>query len=280
VNARAWVDGRLLGSGEPVLLANDHGLTVGDGVFETAKILNGEVYALTRHLRRLGRSATGLGLPEPDTERLRRGIRELLSADGPIPFGRLRITVTGGPGPLGSERVAGAATQILQAVAQDPPPSSCAVIVAPWVRNERSPVAGLKTTSYAENVVALSYAKAQGASEALLANTRGELCEGTGSNVFVAVDGELVTPPLFSGALAGISRELLLEWSVEAGHPIREHTLPLDVLGDAPEVLLTSSIRDVQPVHSLDGRELSAPGELGTRAIELFRHRAADGMDP
>jgi branched-chain amino acid aminotransferase len=89
-----------------------------------------------------------------------------------------------------------------------------------------------------------------------------------------------VTPPLFSGALAGISRELLLEWSVEAGHPIREHTLPLDVLGDAAEVLLTSSIRDVQPVHSLDGRELSAPGELGARAIELFRHRAADGMDP
>jgi branched-chain amino acid aminotransferase len=280
VTAHAWVDGRLLEGDEPVLLANDHGLTVGDGVFETCKIRHGEVFALSRHLRRLGRSATGLGLPEPDPDRVRAGIVELLGSDGPIPFGRLRITFTGGPGPLGSERVPGAGTLVLQAVAQDPPPASCAAVVVPWVRNERSAVAGLKTTSYAENVVALAYAKAQGASEAILANTRGDLCEGTGSNVVVAVDGGLVTPPLFSGALAGISRELLLEWSADAGRPIREQTLPLEVLGDAPEVLLTSSIRDVQPVHSLDGRALPAPGELGAWAVDLFRERAAGDIDP
>jgi len=283
VTTRAWVDGRLLDADEPVLLANDHGITVGDGIFETCKILDGQVFAISRHLRRMARSAAGLGLPEPELDRVRAGIAELLTADGPMPFGRLRITMTGGPGPLGSERVAGAATYVLQAAAQDPPPPTSAAVTVPWVRNERSAIAGLKTTSYAENVVALAYARERGASEALLANTRGELCEGTGSNVVVAVDGRLVTPPLSSGALAGISRELLLEWAAADGWAIAEEVLPFEVLGSAAEVLLTSSIRDVQPLHALDGRPLRPAGELGElgeRAVALFVNRAAQEIDP
>jgi branched-chain amino acid aminotransferase len=188
--------------------------------------------------------------------------------------------VTGGSGPLGSERLPGSGTCVLQLAAQDPPAATSAAVVVPWVRNERSAIAGVKTTSYAENVVALAYAKARGASEALLANTRGELCEGTGSNVFVAVDGELVTPPLSAGPLAGISRALLLEWAADDGLPVREGTLPVEVLGDAATVLLTSSIRDVQPVHAIDGRALAVDGDLAVRAVELFAQRVADGMDP
>lgn len=283
MTTRAWVDGRLLASDEPVLLANDHGITVGDGIFETCKVRDGQVFALTRHLRRMVRSAAGLALPDPDLERIRAGIAELLAADGPMPFGRLRITMTGGPGPLGSERVSGAATYVVQAAGQEPPPPTSAAVTVPWTRNERSAVAGLKTTSYAENVVALAYAKERGASEALLANTRGELCEGTGSNVVVAVDGALVTPPLSSGALAGISRELLLEWADQEGWPIVEDVLAFAVLQSAPEVLLTSSIRDVQPVHALDGRALRSPGELGelgARAVALFAEHAARDLDP
>jgi branched-chain amino acid aminotransferase len=274
------VNGRLTDADEPVLLANDHGLTVGDGVFETCKILRGEVYALTRHLHRLALSAAGLALPAPDLDRIRAGIAELLAAEQPIAFGRLRITVTGGSGPLGSERIPGAGTCVLQAAAQEPPAATSAAVVVPWVRNERSAVAGIKTTSYAENVVALAYAKARGASEALLANSRGELCEGTGSNIFVAVDGELVTPPLSAGPLAGISRGLLLEWAADSGLPVREGSLPIEILGQAATVLLTSSIRDVQPVHSLDGRALDVATELAVRAVALFAERAADGMDP
>ena len=280
MTTQAWVNGRLVAADEPALLANDHGLTVGDGVFETAKVQRGEVFALTRHLARLARSAAGLGLPEPDLDRIRAGIGELLAAETPIEFGRLRITVTGGAGPLGSERVEGAGTCVLQLASQVPPPTSSAAVVVPWVRNERSAVAGIKTTSYAENVVALAYAKARGASEALLANTRGKLCEGTGSNVFVALDGELVTPPLSAGPLAGISRELLLEWGAEAELPVREGEVSMDALAMAQEVVLTSSIRDVQPVHALDGRALPAPGELGARAVALFAERAAQGIDP
>jgi branched-chain amino acid aminotransferase len=283
VTTRAWVNGRLLAADEPVLLANDHGLTVGDGIFETVKVVDGQAFALTRHLQRLARSARGLALPEPDLDRVRAGVQELLGAVGSLPFGRLRITLTGGPGPLGSERVDGATTYVVQAAAQQPPPPTSAAVTAPWVRNERSAVAGLKTTSYAENVVALAYAKERGASEALLANTLGELCEGTGSNVFVAVAGELVTPPLSSGALAGISRGLLLEWAADAGLPVREMSLPFEALSQAPEVVLTSSIRDVQPLHQLDDRGLRPAGdlgELGAKAVALFAERAAEGLDP
>ena len=280
MTTRAWVNGRLTDADEPVLLANDHGLTVGDGVFETCKILHGEVYALTRHLNRLAVSAAGLALPEPDLDRIRAGIAELLAAEQPIAFGRLRITVTGGSGPLGSDRLPGAGTCVLQAAAQEPPAATSAAVVVPWVRNERSAVAGIKTTSYAENVVALAYAKARGASEALLANSRGDLCEGTGSNVFVVADGELVTPPLSAGPLAGISRGLLLEWAADSGLPVREGSLPIEILGQSATVLLTSSIRDVQPVHSLDGRALDVESDLAVRAVALFAERAAEGMDP
>ncbi len=154
-----------------------------------------------------------------------------------------------------------------------------AIATVPWTRNERSAVAGAKTTSYAENVVALDHAHGRGAHEAIFANTRGELCEGTGSNVFVAVDGVLVTPPLSSGCLAGITRELLLEWATKEGLPVEERDVPLEVLATAEDVLLTSSTRDAQPVAVVDGRELRG-GELGTAAAELFARRAADGMDP
>jgi branched-chain amino acid aminotransferase len=276
----AYLNGEIIEEALAGVALFDHGLTVGDGVFETCKILRGEVYALTRHLHRLALSAAGLALPAPDLDRIRAGIAELLAAEQPIAFGRLRITVTGGSGPLGSERIPGAGTCVLQAAAQEPPAATSAAVVVPWVRNERSAVAGIKTTSYAENVVALAYAKARGASEALLANSRGELCEGTGSNIFVAVDGELVTPPLSAGPLAGISRGLLLEWAADSGLPVREGSLPIEILGQAATVLLTSSIRDVQPVHSLDGRALDVATELAVRAVALFAERAADGMDP
>ena len=136
-------------------------------------------------------------------------------------------------------------------------------------------MAGLKTTSYAENVVMLAHAKARGASEALMANTAGRLCEGTGSNVFLGVNGRLVTPPLSSGCLAGITRALVLEW-VGA----EEVDLPTSALAEADEVFLTSSTRDVMPVHAVDGRALPSPGPLTARAAEVFAARAAADTDP
>src|SRR5690349_4463084 len=100
----AWVNGQMLSDpSSPAVVVSDHGLTVGDGVFEAVKVVDGRPFALTRHLERLGRSATSLGLPAPDTEQLRSAVDEVLDREH-LPLGRLRITYTGGPAPLGSGR--------------------------------------------------------------------------------------------------------------------------------------------------------------------------------
>src|SRR4051794_31469880 len=254
-DVRVWVDGAVVEPGQPAIAAVDHGVTVGDGVFETCKVVDGRGFALTRHARRLDRSLAGLGLPAADHAVIDEGIAAVL-AGTPIPFGRLRYSVTGGAGPLGSDRSDSSLTYIVTAGPQPLPPAHAKVVVVPWTRNERGATAGLKTTSYAENVVALAHAKDRGGIEAIFANTRGELCEGTGTNVFVVVDGELLTPPLESGCLAGITRELTMEWCRAEGIAVREETLPLAVLETADEVFLTSSTKDVLPISAVDGRSL------------------------
>lgn len=280
---RAWVNGRLLDDPtEPALPVSDHGFTVGDGVFESVKVVSGRPFALTRHLDRLATSAAGLGLPEPDPDTVRTAVAAVLDGQA-LPLGRLRITYTGGPAPLGSGRGDAAPTLVVVADAMKPWGGPTAVVTVPWPRNERGAVAGLKTTSYAENVVALAHAQRHGASEALFANTAGNLCEGTGSNVFYVVDGELRTPTLGSGCLAGISRALLLEWYGDAplaDVPLREVDEPVDVLGRAEEVFLVSTTRDVQAVHRCDGRDLSSPGPVTAACQELWAQREAADSDP
>jgi branched-chain amino acid aminotransferase len=278
-DVRVWVNGVLVEATAPAIAALDHGVTVGDGVFETCKVADGRGFALDRHARRLDRSLAGLGLPAADHAYIDKGVAAVL--DGPpLAFGRLRYSVTGGAGPLGSDRSDSALTYIVTAGPQPRPPAHARVVVVPWTRNERSAIAGLKTTSYAENVVALAYAKERGGIEAIFANTRGELCEGTGTNVFVVVDGELLTPPLESGCLAGVTRELTLEWCRAEGLPVREQTLPLSVLQTADEVFITSSTKDVLAVSGVDDRDLPAPGPVTRRAAEIFARLSAERIDP
>ncbi|MFH8466624.1 aminotransferase class IV [Streptomyces sp. NPDC017991] len=272
---KIWLDGRLQDSESARVSVFDHGLTVGDGIFETVKTTDGRTFALTRHLDRLARSASGLGLPEPDRDEVLRACAAVLDAN-PLPLGRLRITYTGGHGPLGSDRGEQGPTLVVALAESGRRPDSTAVITVPWTRNERGALTGLKTTSYAENVVALARAREHGGSEALFANTVGQLCEGTGSNVFVVLDGEIHTPPVASGCLAGITRALTVEWT-----GAKETDLPLDVLERAEEVFLTSTLRDVQAVHRVDGRELpGAPGPVTAKAMRIFAERAADDLDP
>jgi branched-chain amino acid aminotransferase len=272
---KAWVNGSVVDDSEAFVSVFDHGLTVGDGVFESAKVVGGEPFALTRHLARLGDSARGLGLPEPDPDVVREAVAEVLAANyGHAGALRLRITLTGGTSPLGSDRGGSSPTLVVAVAPLTAWAASAKVLLVPWVRNERSATAGLKTTSYAENVVALAYAKARGAAEALFANTVGRLCEGTGSNVFLVRGGEVVTPPLSSGCLAGVTRALLIEWA-----DVVERDLPTEALLDADEVFLTSSTRDVQAVHAVGDREV-APGPVTARLAALFAERAAADPDP
>lgn len=272
---RIWVNGELRDADDAWVSVLDHGLTVGDGIFETIRVGDGRPFALTRHLARLTRSARGLGLPDPDTDEVRRAASAVIDAN-PMTLGRLRITYTGGLSSLGSDRGdagPGLVVAIGEIVRR---PDTTAVITVPWTRNERGALTGLKTTSYAENVVALARAHEHGASEALFANTVGRLCEGTGSNVFVVLNGRIHTPPVASGCLAGITRALAVEWT-----GAQETDLPLDVLERADEIFLTSTLRDIQAVHRVDGRDLpGCPGPVTAKAMRIFDERAGDDLDP
>ncbi|GAC1542937.1 MAG: aminodeoxychorismate lyase [Acidimicrobiales bacterium] len=274
-----WVSGKLTDARSASVPVFDHGITVGDGVFETAKIVRGRPFALRRHLERMTRSAAGLGLPRPDLERVAVAIDAVIEANdladdtGAV----VRVTYTAGDGPLGSSRSKDSTTTLIVAAAtmRAWAPTS-RVLIVPWVRNERGALSGLKTTSYGENVVALAAAHGTGADEAIFANTRNELCEGTGTNVFVVVGGRVLTPPLASGCLAGITRELVLETGLAT-----ESELPIDALRSADEAFLTSSTRDVQPIASVDSAPLpAAPGPATTEVARAFADLVAASTDP
>lgn len=273
-----WVNGEVVDESTPIVRANDHGLVVGDGVFETCAVYDGQAFALTRHLRRLRDSARGLGI-DLDEELIHRGVDAVL-ADGPS-RARLRITVTGGPSPYGSDRGDASPTVLIATGPLRDWPETTDVAIVPWTRNESAATAGLKTISYADNVVALRYAHDRGAEEALFANTRGEICEGTGSNVFFEYDGALVTPPLSSGCLAGITRELLIEWLRDDGVPVHELAVSVESFRRTREAFITSTTRGAQSIRAVDDAPLpEAPGALTRRAVDVFGRRSAEKIDP
>lgn len=282
MNPIVWSDGALRAPDEPVITALDHGYTVGDGAFETLTVRDGGVFALTRHLARLKYSSQRLGIEPPDPDQVRWGIAAVMRA-GDVT--RLRVTVASGPGPMGSARGDGppSLTVVGGFAAR---PTRCDAVRSPWTRNERSALAGVKSISYGENAVMAEYARSKGADEAILANTRGNLCEGTATNIFVERGGEILTPPLASGCLAGITRGLVLEWGASAGLAIRvaapgELTMTDldDALAKRAHLAVTSTTRGVQHLSSLDGGEL-VPGPLLRKLSALFELNAEQNPDP
>jgi branched-chain amino acid aminotransferase len=277
-----WWNGALVAAADVRISPFDHGLLVGDGVFETVRVYGGKPFAWRRHLDRLDHSAAGLGLPLPPRDALREGADALLAANG-VQEARLRITVTGGIAALGSERGESPPTLIMAASAVTPLPRVTTVAVSPWSRNERGATAGLKTTSYAENVRALAYARELGATEAILENTQHELCEATGSNVFVVSAGVVRTPPASSGCLLGVTRALVLELCHALSLRTEEAPLPLHALtDDADEAFLTSTVREVQGIAEIAGRDraFAAPGPVTRRLAEAFADLVARDLDP
>jgi branched-chain amino acid aminotransferase len=277
-----WVDGSLVDEHEARVSPFDHGLMTGDGVFETLRVYRGEPYCWRRHYERLARSASGMGLAIPPSEALRRAALEVIDANR-LTDARLRITLTGGPSPLGSERGRVTPTLIL-AASELPPPGPATpleVVTVPWPRNERGALSGLKTISYGENVRALAVAKETGAGEAIFANTRGELCEGTGTNVFVVTAGVLRTPPEASGCLMGVTRALILDLADRLAIDAEEVALPLTAVATADEAFLSSSTRELQAISAVDGNRLPvAPGPVTTLLADAFRRMVAEELDP
>ena len=283
----SWVDGRLLAPGEAAVRADDHAVVVGDGVFETTKVINGVPFALGRHLRRLGRSARGLGLNEASEGRIRSAVDEVLAADPEA--GLLRITWSSGAGPLGSGRGDGPGTLIVATSEGNTWPDAERVHIVPWARNEHGALTGLKTTSYAENAMALATARRVGCTEALFCNTAGMLCEGTGTNVFLVIGGRMVTPPLSSGCLSGITRELIIELAEQrdSGGPdgdVEVRDIDPKELLTADEAFLTSATRNVSAISEITGEFETTfetpPGPVTSRIAAAFDELEASTPDP
>lgn len=248
----------------------DHGFTVADGVFETMKVADSRVFLWPWHLERLHVSAALLGLSLPTDTHLTDVLRQVARANPDA--GRLRLTITAGDGPLGSDRSGSPVSVVAAASPSKPWPRTAQLAVATWPRNERSPLVAAKTTSYAENVLALERAHQHGASEAIFFNTSGDLTEGTGSNIFVVRDGHVVTPPTADGLLAGITRRFVFDLA-DAEISIQEGSISRDELFDADEVFICSSTRDIQPVDRIESQGYV----VGPITLELQRrfHDAA-----
>ncbi len=281
-----YVNGQLLDSDQANISVFDHGFTVADGVFETLKFQSGQPFAVDRHIKRLRKSCDGLGIAFPDEGTLRNAIDSVSQANGEIAQGRMRITVTSGNGPLGSDRINISPTLVISVAAQKPWADSSEVLLVPWIKNEKSPLVGLKTTSYAENVYALEAAHEKGFSEAVFLSGQGLLSEGTGSNIFIVKNGEVLTPGTNSGLLEGITRELVLEWST---FPIFIKDLTEDDLFEADEVFITSSTRDVHPVTRIaklteakrvvNLKELSV-GKVTSEIAMTFKKLSSERINP
>lgn len=272
---RIWIDGVLYAdAGAAMVPAVDHGLVAGDGVFEALKVTPAGPYAVQRHLNRMTRSARALGLPDPDHGQIRAGI-EATVADREWDEGKIRTTYTGGRGPLGSYEAYGPPMAVVAAeprVVADPIGT---IVTAPWTRNTSGAMTGVKTTSYGENVRGLAHAHDHDATETIFLNTEGNVCEGTGSNIFCIFSDRIVTPPLSAGPLAGITRELLVEWL-----EIEQSDISYAEAVRADEVFITSSLRDIQAVRRWDDHEFTAVGPKTAEVAKLFGEQSANVVDP
>ncbi len=233
----------------------------GQGVFETLASYRGVPFIKELHFARLRNGAEVLDLPCPSNDVLSAAMAEVLSANelSSLELARIRITLTNPPYCHDSGGESGAESWFVEATAAGDRPSTVRAITVPYVRNDQGALAGLKTVNYGENHVALKHAGVAGAEEAFFGNTRGELCEVIWSNVFVHIGGTYLTPPLTSGCLPGVTRSLVLELFKSLGVPCGEASLPMSALSGIQSAFLTSTLREIQPVSFLNGRELLTP---------------------
>jgi branched-chain amino acid aminotransferase len=273
-----WLNGALVPGSDARLDPLAHGFLFGAGVYDSVPLKNGVPVALERHLNRLTVGAVRLGLPAPDATVVRNAITALSTARG-LRNARIRIMIGAGP----SKSVQPAAEGHITLITLAPLPafkSSIALTIPFWRRNEFSPLAGIKFTACAENLLAQRAALDAGFDEALFLNGIGLVCEGAFSNVFLVREGTVITPSLESGCLPGITREIVMELCRAHSFPCAEENIPRVDLLSADEMFVTSSIRGVQPVHRLDDHRFPVPGPVTARLRDLYAAWLEDAAPP
>ena len=304
-----YAAGRILPMDEATVSAQDAGLLLGAGLFETLRTYGGRPFRLAAHLARLRASGAffHIAVRESDAE-VADLVRRLVEANG-VPDARVRITATRGRGekdsrclfPEGPEGCCAEKTSGVFFAPDSPPPATLLVTAGPMTpypaelyergatvilsevrTSETDPTVYHKTTGYLRNLVALRAARAARATEALRFNTRDRLAEGAVSNVFLVREGRLLTPPVEDGLLAGVTRAAVLELAAGAGVPAEQRSLVLQDLLDADEVFLTNSIMEVLPVGRIERREVGQgkPGPVAGRLARAYRDLVARETRP
>jgi branched-chain amino acid aminotransferase len=232
----------------------------GNGIFETLKTVNGEPFALGRHIARAKRSAGILGIPFPAESEIRSSVADLLLTGREIPkVGRLRMTFTN----------SGEFELLHENLHPWLIPARLVLLDRPV--DETSPRTGLKMLPFTQNVALLAEARAQGFDDGVRLNQRNEVCESSIANLLLRLDGQWVTPDLAAGCLPGITRELSLEWL-----EIQERPISATELENVESIFLLSSLKELQPVAVLGDRELTIDMHL---AEEFARH-ARESIEP
>jgi branched-chain amino acid aminotransferase len=264
-------NGRLLPLSEARLSPGQAGLLHGWGVFSTLRVYDGRPFAFERHWKRLSNDACRIELPlempqQAAADALARliAVNHAREALARVYFIFNKVTIWAGDEPA-------PAADVLMYTTDRPlrvgPTQLC---VHPHGRHAAHPLAGVKVTSWLENVWNIEKAHKRGFEDALLLNERGEVAECTAANIFWVRSGQVFTTPLSAGCLPGVTREILLEIASAAGMPIHEKALALDELNQAEEVFISSTSREVQAIGRIDEREFPAPGPVTTRLAGLF----------
>ena len=258
---------------EPLLHVDDEGVLRGRAVFETIRVYERHPFRLDAHLDRLAASALRIGLPPVDRSGLTLAVEHALAA-AEQPDAVLRLLWT--PGREGAGKPTGLAlVSTLPVGHKELRARGLRVATVPWTPGAL--IAGVKSTSYAENIAAQEDAARRGADDALFVTLEDVVLEGPTSNVFFREDRRLLTPSLELPILAGVTRATVIELATDAGYGVEEGRFPLERLLAAEEVLLTSSIREVMGVVAVDGHTIGH-GEPGPAAASLQRAlRAAAG---
>ncbi len=279
-----YLNGNLVLRTEAKLSPFNFGFLYGYGAFETMRSYNGSIFRLDSHLARLHQAAKTLGIAyELSAFNLEKACHDVLKAND-LSDARLRLTLTLGEGDIiPSPDTCSGITIFIAARKLTPIPAKTyqrgyKAILSSSRRNSCSPLAKLKTTSYLENFLARQEAKDAHVDEALLLNEKGFVCEGSRTNIFLVSCQMLITPSIESGALPGITREVVLELAKSLGIKTLVKQAELGELLTATEAFLTSSTIEVMPLTRLDNKPVGSgkPGPVTRQLMSSYRKLVAD----
>jgi branched-chain amino acid aminotransferase len=253
------------------------GLICGWGIFTTVRISRGEAFAYERHWRRLEKDAGITLLPMPYTAaKVRVNLHEVIRANK-VTEGCARIyLVYNSVGFWQSDETRPQVDLIIYSAGLPEHRETVRLALREHGRHAASPMAGVKSISWLNNVWAVSEAVKDGFDEVVMLNERGEVAECTSANIFAVKNGKILTPPLNSGCLEGVTRGILMEIAPEAGVSVIEQALRPEDLYSADEVFISSTNRNLISVGEIAGNKIPAPGQVCERLNDLFDAYVAD----